>query len=68
MTQHTYRKATGNRPLGTVRSDEIPDDHLCTWVVRLTGWPSWQPGGRFWELKFINAACEQHACLPSYAT
>jgi len=38
---------------------------MCTWVVRLTGWPAWETGARFWELKFINAACMQHARLPA---
>lgn len=57
------RAQPGTRPRIPVRQDTPPDDHWCTWAVRTAVWttPVIAPGT--WELKFINAACPEHARL-----
>ena len=60
-----FRVPPGTRPADPVRTYAMPDDSLCTWIYRLTGCEAGENGTGFWELKYINAACLQHARLPS---
>ena len=55
------RKPPGRRPAEPVRLDHPPEDRLCTWSVREE--PGIPPRKVVWELKFINAACFEHARL-----
>jgi hypothetical protein len=58
------RKAPGIRPLTPVRLDDPPDDWKCTWVYVPVSCLPGENGTGYWELKYINAACDQHARLP----
>lgn len=61
MGAPAVRKLPGTRPPVPVRADRMPDDWLCTWAYReLPGNP---PRTGVWELKYINAACPEHARL-----
>lgn len=57
------KPAPGTRPAVPVRQDEHPDDRWCTWILR----EEREGDGftRFYELKFIHAACDRHARLPA---
>jgi hypothetical protein len=57
------RPAPGRRPAAPVRLDEIPADYLCTWTYRQAVWSGGPQIKGYWELKFINAACPEHARL-----
>lgn len=56
------RPHPGRRPAVPVRQDSPPDDHLCAWSYRVAVWSGSEARG-FWELKYINSACAEHARL-----
>jgi hypothetical protein len=63
VSRPQFRPVPGTRPAAPVRCDEIPDDWKCTWTYRVVSCPAGENGTGFWELKYINAACLEHARL-----
>jgi hypothetical protein len=60
----SLRPQPGHRPAAPVRQEDPPDDWLCTWAYRIAVWSDGSKTG-VWELKYVNAACLEHARLPA---
>lgn len=65
MSPAPIRKSAGRRPVPPVRQQNPPDDWLCTWSYRIAVWSRPEREAGVWELKYIHAACHEHALLPA---